>query len=100
MKNIALFCANGMSTSLLVSKMTAAAKEEGLSYEINAYPISEIEKYAEQADIILFGPQVKYKLKATKEKYPDKPVEAINMQDYGLMNGKNVIKTVKELLGD
>ena len=100
MKNIVLFCAAGMSTSLLVNKMKAAAEAEGLDYQIAAYPISETANYGPEADIILLGPQVKYKLKDTQAQFPGKPVEAINMQDYGLMNGTNVIKRVKEVLGD
>ena len=35
-KTIMLCCAAGMSTSLLVSKMQASAKEQGLDYEIFA----------------------------------------------------------------
>ena len=100
MKNIVLFCAAGMSTSLLVNKMKAAAEAEGLEYEIAAHPLSEADEYGPTADIILLGPQVKYKLNDTKAQFPDKPVEAINMQDYGMMNGANVIKRVKEVLGD
>ena len=41
MKNIVLFCAAGMSTSLLVNKMKEAAEEQGLDYQIAAYPLSE-----------------------------------------------------------
>ena len=100
MKNIVLFCAAGMSTSLLVSKMKAAAEAEGLEYQIAAYPLSEAAVHGPEADIILLGPQVKYKLKDTQEQFPDKTVEPINMQDYGMMNGANVIKRVKEVLGD
>ena len=100
MKNIVLFCAAGMSTSLLVNKMKAAAEAEGLEYEIAAHPLSEAAEYGPSADVILLGPQVKYKLNDTKAQFPDKPVEAINMQDYGMMNGANVIKRVKEVLGE
>ena len=100
MKNIVLFCAAGMSTSLLVNKMKAAAEADGLEYEIAAYPLSEAAEHGPSADIILLGPQVKYKLNDTKAQFPDKPVEAINMQDYGMMNGANVIKRVKEVLGE
>ena len=89
-----------MSTSLLVTKMKKAAEESGLEYEIAAHPLSEANTYGPEADIILLGPQVKYKLNDTKAQFPDKPVEAINMQDYGMMNGANVIKRVKEVLGD
>lgn len=100
MKNIVLFCAAGMSTSLLVNKMKAAAEAEGLEYEIAAHPLSEVDTYGPAADIILLGPQVKYKLKDTQAQFPDKPVEPINMSDYGMMNGANVIKRVKEVLGE
>ena len=36
MIKIRLFCAAGMSTSLLVNKMKAAAKEKGLEADIEA----------------------------------------------------------------
>ncbi|MBQ1900055.1 MAG: PTS sugar transporter subunit IIB [Erysipelotrichaceae bacterium] len=100
MRNIVLFCAAGMSTSLLVTKMQKAAEAEGLEYQIAAHPLSEASTYGPSADIILLGPQVSYKLKETQAQFADKPVEAINMQDYGMMNGAKVIKHVKEVLGD
>ncbi len=100
MKKIALFCAAGMSTSLLVAKMQAAAQQDGLDYEIAAHPISEISMFGPEADIILLGPQVMYKLKETQSMFAEKPVEAINMRDYGMMRGDNVIMHVKEVLGD
>lgn len=100
MKNIVLFCAAGMSTSLLVNKMKAAAAVDGLEYEIAAHPLSEADTYGPEADIILLGPQVSYKLKETQAKFAGKPVEAINMQDYGMMRGDKVIAHVKEVLGD
>ena len=100
MKKIVLFCAAGMSTSLLVSKMRKAAEEQGLEYDINAYALSEAATYGPEADIILLGRQVMYKLKDTQAQFSDKPVEAINMQDYGMMNGAKVVARVKEVLGD
>ena len=100
MKKIVLFCAAGMSTSLLVNKMRKAAQEAGLDYDINAYALSEAANEGPAADIILLGPQVMYKLKDTQKQFPDKPVEAIKMQDYGMMRGDNVIKHVREVLGD
>jgi len=100
MKNITLFCANGMSTSLLVSKMEKAVKEKGLEYQIAAHPVSEINKYGADADMILLGPQVAFKLKQFKALFPNKPVETINMQDYGLMRGDKIIARVQEVLGE
>ena len=52
-------------------------------------------------DCILIGPQIKYmedQLKADASKH-DIPLEAIRMQDYGTMNGKNVIDQAERLLG-
>ena len=40
---IRLFCAAGMSTSVLVKKMQEAAKEKGKDADIAAFPISEME---------------------------------------------------------
>ena len=42
-KVIALACAAGMSTSLLVTKMQQAAKEAGKDYEIFAKSVAEID---------------------------------------------------------
>ena len=33
-------------------------------------------------------------------KYPDKKIEAIEMMDYGRMDGEKVLNHVKEVLGD
>ncbi len=99
MKNIVLFCAAGMSTSLLVSKMRAAAQAKGFECEINAHGLSEARQYGPDADIILLGPQVSYKLKETQALFPDKIVETIDMMDYGMMNGEKVMTHVIEVLG-
>ncbi|HAE17512.1 MAG TPA: PTS sugar transporter subunit IIB, partial [Erysipelotrichaceae bacterium] len=40
-KKITLFCAAGMSTSLLVSKMREEAAKNGWDYDINAYSLTE-----------------------------------------------------------
>lgn len=95
--NILLVCAAGMSTSLLVNRMKVAATNKGIDVQIEAHPIGNIEQYGQQANVILLGPQVRYELKNVKAKYPDKPVEIINMQDYGMMNGEKVLEHALEL---
>ncbi|MDY5252516.1 MAG: PTS sugar transporter subunit IIB [Erysipelotrichaceae bacterium] len=77
-----------------------AANEIGYDAEIAAFPVSETARYGSQADIILLGPQVRFNLKKVQEQFPKKPVHAIDMRDYGTMNGKGVISTVKKILGD
>lgn len=95
MKTIMLVCNAGMSTSLLVNKMKAAAKKIDTDiFDIFAVPLSSVKNEIESknVDIILVGPQVRFKLKELKEKYePGIVVESINVQDYGMMNGENVL---------
>ncbi len=101
MRKIRLFCAAGMSTSLLVTKMQNYAKEIGYDCDVVAYPISEAATYGPEADIILLGPQVRFQLNDVKKQVgEDKIVEPIDMRAYGMMDGKKVIEDVKAKLGD
>ncbi|MFI3210957.1 MAG: PTS sugar transporter subunit IIB [Peptostreptococcaceae bacterium] len=95
MTKIALFCAAGMSTSMLVEKMKSAATEKGIEAEINAYPESELSARVDEIDVALLGPQVKFLLPKAKEICEPKnvPVDVINMMDYGMMNGAKVLDT-------
>lgn len=99
MKKIYLFCAAGMSTSLLVNKMKEAAKEVNLECEIEAFPVSEVSRKGVEADCILVGPQVRFELKKIISVYPDKPVEAIDMLLYGTMDGKGVLNQAMKAMG-
>ena len=99
MRKVVLLCAAGMSTSLLVNKMRDAAKEEGYDCEINAYALATAKEHTD-ADVVLLGPQVRFGLNNVTKDLPGIPVEAIDMQAYGTMNGKKVIAQVKKLLGD
>ncbi|NCB33182.1 MAG: PTS sugar transporter subunit IIB [Erysipelotrichia bacterium] len=100
MKNIVLFCAGGMSTSLLVKKMRDEADVLGMDCTINAYGLAETDTYAPDADLILLGPQVRYALTKIQENYPDKTVETIDMRAYGMMDGKTVLNTALKLMGE
>ncbi len=99
-KNIVLFCAGGMSTSLLVNKMRDAAKLQGREYEINAHGLGSVEKYGPDADVILLGPQVRYAQKNVQEQFPDTPVGFIDMRTYGTMDGAGTLKQAIELMKD
>lgn len=98
MKKIILLCAAGMSTSALVRKMKEAAVAEGYDCEISAHSVSEAKNYAD-ADIILLGPQVRYRLKEVQGQLPNNKVEVIDMKDYGMMNGKGVLARAKAVIG-
>lgn len=97
---VRLFCAGGMSTSLLVRKIEAAAKEEGVELDIIAHGVSSIERRVDETvDVVLIGPQIGYQKNEVK-KVCDKygiPMEVIPMTDYGMVNGKNVWELTKKL---
>lgn len=103
MKNIMLVCAAGMSTSLLVSKMQNVAQEQNIEADIFAVAESEVDKVMANKDVhvLLLGPQVRYLKGNYEKKYKEKniPIEAINMADYGMMNGENVLKQALTLIG-
>lgn len=96
---IRLFCAAGMSTSVLVKKMEEAAKQKGKDADIAAYPFSEMERMIDDVDVALLGPQVGFQLSRAKEICEPKgvPVEVIPMQDYGMCNGMNVLRFAYKL---
>lgn len=99
MKKILLACNAGMSTSLLVSNMQKYAKEIGIEVMIEAMPVLQAEKSWQDWDIILLGPQVRHVIGKFKETVKDQiPVLVIDMRDYGLMNGKNVLNTALKAL--
>ncbi len=100
MRKIYLFCSAGMSTSLVVTRMQKAAENTGYETEIAAYPVGDVDDHAGDADMILLGPQIRFKLNSLKQKYPEKIIEMIDMQDYGRMNGENILNFCREKLGD
>ena len=97
---IKLFCSAGMSTSMLVVKMEAAAKARGLEAEIAAYPEATLDLETNDCDIALLGPQVRFMLKKAQEICEPKgiPVAVIDMRDYGMMNGEKVLDAALALL--
>ena len=76
MKKIVLLCAAGMSTSMMVNRMRAAAQETGYDCEINAYAMSEAKEVGSDADMILLGPQVRFSVEKIRQECPNVPVEA------------------------
>ncbi|MEY8443879.1 PTS sugar transporter subunit IIB [Lactococcus muris] len=102
-KIIALACAAGMSTSLLVSKMQKAAADKGKDYEIFAKSTADIDNMLAanpKPDVLLLGPQVGF-MKAEVQKKAaaaDVPMDVIKMQDYGMMRGDKVLEAAEALM--
>lgn len=101
MLRIMLACAAGMSTSLLVTKMEKAAAEAGAEAKIWAVPEAEVEKNIGEFDVLLVGPQIRFKAKEFEKLAAGRfPVHVIDMRDYGTMNGKAVFENAMKLLGE
>lgn len=99
MIKIMLACSAGMSTSLLVTKMQQAAKEQGIEAEIWAISEVNLPNEIQNCDVLLLGPQVRYILgKAQELAAPHNiPVEVINMMSYGRCDGKAVLESALNL---
>ena len=101
MINILLVCSAGMSTSMLVKKMQAAASEKGVEATIWAVGDAESQAESKKADVVLLGPQVRFLLKKMEERVDHaKPVAVIDMASYGAMNGAKVLDTAIQLVND
>ena len=93
MLTITLLCNLGMSTSMLIDKMTKAANARGLNVDIEALPFDKMSVRINTTDILLLGPQVRYLLAKFQKDYGDTVtvIDVINFSDYGLINGEKIL---------
>ncbi|WP_315108960.1 PTS sugar transporter subunit IIB [Clostridium intestinale] len=97
--NILLVCAAGMSTSLLVASMRKFADE---GTKIEAVAFSQLDSVVKEYDVILVGPQLRYKLKDI-QKIGDAnniPVDVIDALSYGRMDGQRTVEFAKKLYSE
>lgn len=99
MKKIVLVCAGGMSTGVLVNNMKQAAKEREINVSIDAFSIESVANVAKDADCVLLGPQVSYRLAEVKSLISCSAA-SIDMRTYGMMDGKKALEQALELIGD
>jgi PTS system cellobiose-specific IIB component len=93
MTNIVLVCAAGMSTSILVQKMKEAAQKNSIDASIKAVAEADFANHADGVQVLLLGPQVRFKFDELKSAYEPKGIKVavINQIDYGRMNGEKVL---------
>lgn len=96
---ITLLCALGMSTSLLVKKMKKAADNRNIEVEIEAYSVDDIDKQLKTTDVILLGPQIRYRKNKlyAKAKSVNIPIDIVDMKAYGTVDGEKVLDQALEL---
>ncbi len=99
MLRVMLVCSAGMSTSLLVTKMKNAAKNDGIDIEIFAVAEVEVKETIDQADVVLLAPQVRFLFNKMKQELEPRgiPLAVIDGMNYGLMKGDAVVKQALEL---
>lgn len=102
MKRVYLFCSAGMSTSMLASKMQKVADGHNLPIEVEAFPDGKIGQIIDERhpDVILLGPQVKYRYQEIVDKYgaTGTPIQVIDQNAYGMMDGEKVLKSAIKLM--
>ncbi|PDG97157.1 PTS sugar transporter subunit IIB [Listeria monocytogenes] len=93
MNNIMLVCSAGMSTSLLVKKMTEAIEKQQVDATVIAVAEVDFDKYKGNVDVVLLAPQVRFLEKNMKRVLDPLgiPVAIINGIDYGTMDGEKVL---------
>lgn len=97
--NILLVCNAGMSTSLLIEKIEKAGTAQSIMAQVDARPVEDIKDYLSDKDVILLGPQVRFKEKQIRALVADKiPVSVIDMSAYGTMNGEKVLQQALSLV--
>jgi len=100
MKKILLLCSAGMSTSMVVKKMRAAAALQHIEVEIEAQGVETFQDYVEEFDLFLLGPQIRFKVDELQKLASPfgKKVAAIDMADYGMMKGDKILTNALTLL--
>ncbi len=96
---IVLLCNWGMSTSMLVNKMKAEIQSRNIEATIEAKPFEDLDKVIEGYDVILLGPQVKFKEKTVAEHCKDGGPKygVIPAQIYGMIDGKKAVDFALEI---
>jgi PTS system cellobiose-specific IIC component len=92
-KTIILTCNEGMSTSIMASKMRQYAQSQGCQLSVYAINIGRVEEEYHKADLILLGPQVVYMRDSIIENIHSAcPVLPINAQYFSKLDGKSAIE--------
>ena len=92
MLTISLICNLGMSTSMLIKKMTEYAQAKGIEADIDAMPFDRMGARIDRTDIILLGPQVRHLYKKMQAEYGEKVpvIQVMNMSHYALVKAGEI----------
>ncbi len=100
MIRVLIVCSWGMSTSLLVDGMLAAAVASRYELTVEALSAGEYAARVEECDVVLIAPQIRHLRKSIEKLAAEvgKPVALIEPFHYATMNGQAVLEQVLHLL--
>lgn len=102
MVRVIIVCSWGMSTSLLVDSLIAAAEEAQIELQVAALSAGEYAAQVEACDVVLIAPQIRHLRKSIEKlaRSLNKPVALIESFYYATMNGQAVLEQIMQLLAE
>lgn len=102
---VLMFCALGMSSSLLATKTMEAAKEEGADLEMRLLSAAQAAIYnfrERPVDLVLVAPQARFQKRSIAKAAGSYgiPVEDIDTVTYGMVDGKKLFEQIRQTLKD
>lgn len=97
---ILLSCSGGFSSSLVVSKIKEAAKQQNITCKVWAVNAGDVEENINDADILLIAPQIQFMVEPFKELCKERgiPFHLISHEHYGRCDGESILKIATELI--
>lgn len=85
-----------------MSKMKEEANQRGLELDIRAVGQEKAKDEMQHADVVLIGPQMRFLLDDLRQEAEKRgiPIDVIDMQAYGLADGKAVLDQALRLIGN
>lgn len=92
-----IFCAGGMSSSLLVRRVEDAAKAIDVDVVVSAHGAGKFSRFKGVPDVVLVAPQIRYAIKEIQRNLPGVPMEVIDMKAYGFGDGTKILEQALKL---
>lgn len=94
-----ILCASAMSSGLIVTSLKEEAKKRGIEIKVECFASLRYRSYDYNGlDVVLLAPQVKNAKQDVEEHLKEKglniPVKVIEMRDYGLIRGSNILEDI------
>ncbi len=91
-------CSFGMSTYYVLKLVEKAAKARGVELSMDAIPVTELNDRIKEYDVVLLGPQLKYKSSQVSAVATANGKKFVNIPPdvYGSMDGDRILNFILE----